>query len=47
MVVTETGAQVEGRPSSSYRNIERAGFELAYVRANYLSSEAADTSGTR
>jgi GNAT superfamily N-acetyltransferase len=46
VVVTETGDQVEGRPSSSYRNIERAGFELAYVRANYLSSAEADTSGT-
>jgi GNAT superfamily N-acetyltransferase len=47
VVVTETGQQVEGRPSSSYRNIERAGFALAYVRPNYLSSEDADTSGTR
>jgi hypothetical protein len=47
VVVTETGEQVEGRTSSSYRNIERAGFQLAYVRANYLSSPAADTSGTR
>ncbi|HYX89289.1 MAG TPA: GNAT family N-acetyltransferase [Gaiellaceae bacterium] len=47
VLVTETGERVEGRPSSSYRNIERAGFELAYVRPNYLSSPAADTSGTR
>jgi hypothetical protein len=47
VVVTETGEQVDGRRSSSYRNIERAGFELAYVRANYLSSPSADTSGTR
>jgi GNAT superfamily N-acetyltransferase len=47
VLVTETGEQVEGRPSASYRNIERAGFELAYVRPNYLSSPAADTSGTR
>jgi GNAT superfamily N-acetyltransferase len=47
VVVTETGEQVEGRTSSSYRNIERAGFELAYVRANYLSSRSGDTSGTR
>ena len=43
ILVTETGEQVEGRPSSSYRNIERAGFELAYVRPNYLSSPTADT----
>ena len=47
VLVTETGEQVEGRPSSSYRNIERAGFELAYVRPNYLSSAAADTNGTQ
>jgi GNAT superfamily N-acetyltransferase len=45
-VVTETGELLEGKPSSSYRNILRAGFELDYVRANYLSSPAADTSGT-
>jgi hypothetical protein len=36
-VVTETGERVEGRPSSSYRNILRAGFEEAYLRPNYLS----------
>jgi GNAT superfamily N-acetyltransferase len=41
VLVTETGELVEGRPSSSYRNILRAGFELDYVRANYLP-----TSGT-
>jgi GNAT superfamily N-acetyltransferase len=46
LVVTETGALVDGKPSNSYRNILRAGFELDYVRANYLSSPAADTSGT-
>jgi GNAT superfamily N-acetyltransferase len=37
-VVTETGELLEGKPSSSYRNILRAGFELDYVRPNYLSS---------
>jgi GNAT superfamily N-acetyltransferase len=46
VVVTETGELVDGKPSNSYRNILRAGFELDYVRANYLSSPAADTSGT-
>jgi GNAT superfamily N-acetyltransferase len=46
VVVTETGARVEGKPSSSYRKILRAGFELDYERPNYLSSPAADTSGT-
>jgi GNAT superfamily N-acetyltransferase len=47
VVVTETGEPVEARPSNSYRNIVRAGFEPLYVRQNYLSSEEADTSGTR
>jgi GNAT superfamily N-acetyltransferase len=47
VVVTETGEPVERRPSNSYRNIVRAGFEPVYVRQNYLSSEEADTSGTR
>jgi GNAT superfamily N-acetyltransferase len=46
VVVTETGELLEGKPSSSYRNILRAGFELDYVRPNYVSSSAADTSGT-
>jgi hypothetical protein len=36
MVVTETGELVEDRPSSSYRNILRAGFEPQYLRANYV-----------
>jgi GNAT superfamily N-acetyltransferase len=35
MVVTETGELEEGRPSSSYRNILRAGFREAGVRPNY------------
>jgi GNAT superfamily N-acetyltransferase len=34
-VVTETGELEEGRSSSSYRNILRAGFREAGVRANY------------
>jgi GNAT superfamily N-acetyltransferase len=37
VVVTETGEQVAGRPSRSYRNIERAGFELRYLRPNLRS----------
>ena len=45
-VVTETGALLEGRPAASHRNIVRAGFDEEYVRANYLSSPEADTSGT-
>jgi GNAT superfamily N-acetyltransferase len=35
VIVTETGVLVEDRPSASYRNILRAGFEEAYVRPNY------------
>ena len=34
-VTTETGAMEQGRPSNSYRNILRAGFREAGVRANY------------
>jgi len=34
-VTTETGEIEEGRPSSSYRNIVRAGFREAGVRENY------------
>jgi GNAT superfamily N-acetyltransferase len=35
IVVTETGELQEGRPSSSYRNILRAGFREAGIRPNY------------
>jgi GNAT superfamily N-acetyltransferase len=41
VVVTETGAPVDGQPNGSYRNIVRAGFEPAYVRPNYLAAIAA------
>jgi GNAT superfamily N-acetyltransferase len=40
-LVTETGVIAEGRPSNSYRNILRTGFEEVYVRENYLSPPAA------
>jgi hypothetical protein len=46
-LVTETGEPVDGKPGGSYRNLVRGGFEPVYVRQNYLSSEHADTSGTR
>jgi GNAT superfamily N-acetyltransferase len=46
-LVTETGEPVDGKPGNSYRNLVRAGFEPRYVRQNYLSSEQADTTGTR
>ena len=36
-LVTETGERIPGRPSSSYRNIVRAGFRPAYVRPNFVS----------
>lgn len=35
--VVETGERVPGKPSNSYRNILRAGFEEIYLRSNYLS----------
>jgi GNAT superfamily N-acetyltransferase len=36
-LVTETGEAAEGRPSGSYRNILRAGFEEVYLRPNLRS----------
>jgi len=36
----ETGERVPGRPSASYRNILRAGFEEAYLRPNWRRSGA-------
>jgi GNAT superfamily N-acetyltransferase len=38
-VTTETGELVADRPSASYRNIVRAGFDELYVRPNLLSPE--------
>jgi GNAT superfamily N-acetyltransferase len=35
-LVTETGAPRDGAPGPSYRNMLRAGFELAYERPNYV-----------
>ena len=37
-VTTETGELAQGRPSSSYRNIVRAGFREAGVRANFRAA---------
>lgn len=37
-VTTETGELQDGRPSNSYRNIVRAGFREAGVRANYRAA---------
>ena len=36
LLVTETGEQVADRPSGSFRNILRAGFESQYLRPNYV-----------
>ena len=36
-LATETGEQLPDRPSNSYRNLLRFGFEEQYVRPNYLS----------
>ncbi len=36
-LATETGELVPDRPSNSYRNILRVGFEEQYVRPNYVS----------
>ena len=38
-LVTETGERIPLKPSNSYRNILRFGFEEAYLRPNYLSPE--------
>lgn len=35
VLATETGERLEDRPSASYRNILRAGFEEAYLRPNF------------
>jgi hypothetical protein len=37
VAVTETGERLADKPSASYRNILRAGFEEAYLRQNFLS----------
>lgn len=34
--MTETGDWVEGDPQHSYKNIERAGFRMVYLRDNYV-----------
>jgi hypothetical protein len=35
-LVTETDTETADRPSPSYRNMVRAGFQLAYNRPNYV-----------
>ena len=36
LLVTETGELLPDRPSNSYRNILRNGFEEAYLRPNWV-----------
>jgi GNAT superfamily N-acetyltransferase len=36
LLVTETGERLPDRPSNSYRNIQRNGFEEAYLRPNWI-----------
>ena len=38
VAVTETGERLPDKPSHSYRNILRAGFDEMYLRQNYISS---------
>ncbi len=38
-LVVETAESRPGKPSASYRNVRRFGFEVAYLRANYLWEE--------
>jgi hypothetical protein len=40
VAVTETGERLADKPSNSYRNILRAGFEEMYLRQNYMSPSA-------
>lgn len=37
VAVTETGERLPDKPSNSYRNILRAGFEETYLRQNCIS----------
>lgn len=37
--VTETGERLGDKPSNSYRNILRAGFQETYLRQNYMSPQ--------
>jgi GNAT superfamily N-acetyltransferase len=39
VLCTETGVAEEGRPSNSYRNLERAGFRVDHVRPAFWSPE--------
>jgi hypothetical protein len=38
--VTETGERMPDKPSASYRNILRAGFQERYLRQNWMSPTA-------
>jgi len=38
--VTETGEETADEPNPSYHNMLRSGFELAYLRPNYVHQPA-------
>lgn len=40
LIATETGVAVPGQPNSSYNNMRRCGFEVAYLRDNYVPLSA-------
>jgi GNAT superfamily N-acetyltransferase len=40
-ISTETGEPVPGDPQHSYRNMQKAGFRVAYVRENYVPQSMA------
>jgi GNAT superfamily N-acetyltransferase len=43
VAVTETGERLPDKPSHSYRNILRAGFEETYLRQNYMSPSTTES----
>lgn len=43
-VITETGEDTPVQPNPSYRNMLRSGFELAYLRPNYMKPAEAGAS---
>lgn len=44
-LVTETGEDTEEQPNSSYHNMMRSGFALAFLRANYLCEGSISLTG--
>lgn len=46
-LVTETGEDTEEQPNSSYHNMMRSGFALAFLRANYMCEGSNSVTGDR